>query len=232
MGNNSSSSSEQSPARSASKWTDYTNCNDYGLYGAKSCPPDREYKDGLCYLRPREGFRCDVTACFSGTAEYQTGTVKDNCPVGHRNVASICWPDCPEGYSDGGVFCNKPITERMCDDPNFPRLIDGKCVKNNPMDIIIPANNLPVSNATYDSMANFCTLQGKRLCNKNELCNGNVPKSDVQFSNTDSWVAIGDSKNEWLLLNQCKTHTEVAGDKPSWGLESTQRAFDRGGKCC
>lgn len=85
-----------------------TDCNKYGLYGALSCDPDREYQAGLCYLKPKPGFNCTVTACSMGSPIYQTGTIPDQCPPGYRNVAGVCWPDCPRDFEDIGVSCKKP----------------------------------------------------------------------------------------------------------------------------
>jgi hypothetical protein len=30
-----------------------------------NCPADREFTDGMCYLRPRQGFGCTLTVCHA-----------------------------------------------------------------------------------------------------------------------------------------------------------------------
>ena len=59
------------------------------------------------------------------------------------------------------------------------------------------------------------------------------------FAESDNWIAVGDSDNEWITFNTmndrvCKTYTEVGGDKPEWGTQNQtiNNNWDRAVKCC
>ena len=49
------------------------------------------------------------------------------------------------------------------------------------------------------------------------FCTDRVPPSAIDIPDNDSWIAVGDSENEWFTFRRgwgdriCKTHTEVAG---------------------
>jgi hypothetical protein len=88
-------------------WGPRIDCPKYGLYGAKSCGTDREYKDGLCYLKPKSGFTCNVTVCTYGSLRSEIGTVPDQCPPGYIFRNGKCWPYCPSGYEDSLLTCKK-----------------------------------------------------------------------------------------------------------------------------
>ena len=108
----------------------------------------------------------------------------------------------------------------------------------NDFDVHIDANNATKS---YAEMKSVCEAQGMRLCQSGELCDMSTrkviqPEITTSFP-TDNWIAVGDSDNEWLTLNNmgeryCKTHTEVAGSKPSWGPTNTVGPWARLAKCC
>ena len=53
----------------------------------------------------------------------------------------------------------------------------------------------------------------------------------------DMWIPIKDSENEWLNINTdtdriCKTHTEVAGSKPTWGTSGQTQPYKGPVYCC
>lgn len=87
----------------------HTDCNLYGLYGSKSCGSDREYKDGLCYLKPNPGFSCTATVCTYGSLRSEIGTIPNQCPQGYVFRDGMCWPSCPQGFEDSLITCKKPI---------------------------------------------------------------------------------------------------------------------------
>ena len=97
-----------------------------------------------------------------------------------------------------------------------------------------------VSNTSYDDLKNVCTAKGMRVCNASEICsnNGAAPNELQVFGSNDNWVAVGDKPNEWITLSAgdryCKTHSQVAGDVPTWGTSNSnaQTTWDRAVKCC
>jgi hypothetical protein len=106
-------------------------------------------------------------------------------------------------------------------------------------DVRIPVNERMKS---YADMKAVCEAKGQRLCQSSELCDMgtrtvNNPGITTSFPG-DNWIAVGDSDNEWLTLNRaegryCKTHTEVAGGKPSWGTtRNNSSSYERLAKCC
>ena len=68
-----------------------------------------------------------------------------------------------------------------------------------------------------------------------------MPPSALDIPQHDSWIAVGDSENEWLTFRRgwnnriCKTHTQVGGSKPNWGTSNftgTSGDMYRAGLCC
>jgi hypothetical protein len=79
------------------------------------------------------------------------------------------------------------------------------------------------------------------LCTSGNFCTSRDPPTGIDIPLHDSWIAVGDSENEWFTFRRgwgdriCKTHTEVAGSKPGWGTSSfTGITGDqyRAGICC
>jgi hypothetical protein len=86
-----------------------------------------------------------------------------------------------------------------------------------------------------------CLHKGYDLCKSESFCTDYVPPSAIDIPQHDSWIAVGDSENEWLTFRRgwnnriCKTHTEVAGTKPDWGTSTitvTSGDMYRAGLCC
>ena len=77
---------------------------------------------------------------------------------------------------------------------------------------------------TYNDMKVVCENKGERLCLSSEICDMStrqVTSPELSSFSSDNWIAVGDSQDEWLTLyhsgdRYCKTHTEVAGEKPGW----------------
>jgi len=93
---------------------------------------------------------------------------------------------------------------------------------------------------SYQDMKKICENKGKRLCRSSDICNKSrqvtMAGLTSAFTN-DNWIAVGDKDNEWLTLNRggdryCKTHTEVAGSVPAWGMNAAPGAWERLAKCC
>jgi len=105
-------------------------------------------------------------------------------------------------------------------------------------DVRVPAN---VPTKSYADLKAVCESKGQRLCESSEICNMRTrqisnPELTASFPG-DNWIAVSDSDNEWLTLNQaggryCKTHTEVAGGTPGWGTTRTAGSWERLAKCC
>ena len=98
-----------------------------------------------------------------------------------------------------------------------------------------------VTNAlTYDNAKRICSGKGQRICSIQDLCPSGRPRSNLdKFGNTDNWIAVNNAENEWLTFNRagnrlCKSHTQVAGQKPAWGTQPDARGFGftRAVKCC
>lgn len=67
------------------------------------CAADEDLIDGLCYKKPRPGFKCDVTHCsVSKQVQAVTGTVPQACEAGYApgpgGLSTFCYPICPSGY--------------------------------------------------------------------------------------------------------------------------------------
>lgn len=93
---------------------------------------------------------------------------------------------------------------------------------------------------SYQDMKTICENKGKKLCRSSDICNKSrqvkMAGLTSAFTN-DNWIAVGDKDNEWLTLNRggdryCKTHTEVAGSVPAWGMNAAPGAWERLAKCC
>jgi len=105
-------------------------------------------------------------------------------------------------------------------------------------DVRVPAQQPTQS---YQDLAAHCSQMGMRLCFSNEICDMTQrtvinPELTSSFPD-DNWIAVGDSTNEWLTLNHgdnryCKTHTEVAGQRPAWGTSEAPAGWERLAKCC
>ena len=94
---------------------------------------------------------------------------------------------------------------------------------------------------SWTDIKSICTHKGYILCSSETFCTNYVPPSALDIPEHDSWIAVGDSENEWLTFRRgwnnriCKTHTEVAGSKPSWGTSNftgTTGDMYRAGLCC
>lgn len=94
---------------------------------------------------------------------------------------------------------------------------------------------------SWTDIKSICTQKGYILCSSESFCTNYVPPSALDIPEHDSWIAVGDSENEWLTFRRgwnnriCKTHTEVAGSKPSWGTSNftgTTGDMYRAGLCC
>ena len=105
-------------------------------------------------------------------------------------------------------------------------------------DVRIPAN---VPTKSYADLKSVCESKGQRLCESTEICDMRTrqitnPELTASFPG-DNWIAVSDSDNEWLTLNQaggryCKTYTEVAGGTPGWGSTRNAGGWERLAKCC
>ena len=106
------------------------------------------------------------------------------------------------------------------------------------MDKVTPGN---INTAlTYADAQQFCYAKGQELCKSSDLCLGGNPITAFDtFGTLDNWIAVKDKTNEWFTYNRaggrlCKTHTQVAGDVPYWGInpDATGLGFSRAVKCC
>jgi len=96
---------------------------------------------------------------------------------------------------------------------------------------------------SWSDINQVCLDKGYVLCLSQNFCTDRVPPSAIDIPDNDSWIAVGDSENEWFTFRRgwgdriCKTHTEVAGSKPTWGTSTvtyTSGGGDmyRAGLCC
>ena len=91
---------------------------------------------------------------------------------------------------------------------------------------------------TYNEMREFCQKKDMVVCPASELCKDGKPTPSLDiFGSSDNWIAVSDRDNEWLTYNRwdnrlCKTHTQVAGGPPSWGITKTGGGWARAVKCC
>ena len=94
---------------------------------------------------------------------------------------------------------------------------------------------------SWTDIKSICTHKGYILCSSETFCTNYVPPSALDIPEHDSWIAVGDSENEWLTFRRgwnnriCKTHTEVAGSEPSWrtsNFTGTTGDMYRAGLCC
>ena len=94
---------------------------------------------------------------------------------------------------------------------------------------------------SWSDINSICVDRGLQLCSSGNFCTDRIPPSGIDIPDGDSWIAVGDSENEWFTFRRgwgdriCKTHTEVAGSKPGWGTSTctgSACAMRRGGICC
>ena len=88
-----------------------------------------------------------------------------------------------------------------------------------------------------------CARRSMRLCTLEEACpdgtnplRGNFPEGSPK-----GWVAVGDSDNEWAVLDtnrhneNCKTYSQSnnsTADKPEWSKKPNAGGFGQGALCC
>jgi len=91
----------------------------------------------------------------------------------------------------------------------------------------------------YQDAVDTCSSKGQKVCSVAELCPNGQPDPSLAGFALVNWIAVGDSENEWVTfhhkgVSQCKTHSEIAGDKPDWGLRSNAfgQSWFRSVKCC
>jgi len=98
-----------------------------------------------------------------------------------------------------------------------------------------------VNAGSWSDINQVCVDRGLQLCQSDQFCTDRVPPAGIDISQHDSWIAVGDSENEWLTFRRgwgdriCKTHTQIAGSKPDWGNSSstyTSGDMYRAGICC
>jgi hypothetical protein len=76
-------------------------------------------------------------------------------------------------------------------------------------------------NATWIDASAACEEKGMKLCTREQLCHNGQPSAGSPSG--DIWAATGEGANTWVSVGtahpsrMCRTHTEVAGSKPSWG---------------
>lgn len=85
----------------------------------------------------------------------------------------------------------------------------------------------PNGASTWNDTKQKCEDAGMNLCTRDKLCPEGPLKDpiDGMIPGADVWAPVGDEENEWASIGNydpsnrlCKTHTEVAGETPAWGI--------------
>lgn len=93
---------------------------------------------------------------------------------------------------------------------------------------------------TYHEAKRVCLSKNQDICSSTDLCVNGQPMANLdKFGKSDNWIAVNDAENEWITYNRagnrvCKTHSQVAGKVPDWGLQAdaSGQGFTRAVKCC
>jgi hypothetical protein len=172
---------------------------------------------------------------------------------------SSCTPTCDDGYTldaatncSSGVLTASTCASSLCTSSSSSPCTSstGPCV-NRAADYpktatewdylsVPPAVSgvTQVNAGSWSDINQVCVDRGLQLCQSGDFCTDQVPPSGIDIPEHDSWIAVGDSENEWLTFRSdrtCKTHTEVTGAKPSWGTSSlnyTYGGWYHAGICC
>lgn len=76
--------------------------------------------------------------------------------------------------------------------------------------------------ANWRAASGACSLQHRKLCTRAQLCADGKPVAGSPAG--DVWAAVGDHENAWIAIGTapagrlCKSHEEVAGTGPAWGI--------------
>jgi hypothetical protein len=113
-------------------WTD---CEKFGnsIIPEYNCPPDKEDIGGLCYTKPKKGYKCVVTACQNECPKdwedigvsckkptYDRGIGKiPECSKEQEKLGLLCYKKCPKDHERTLLDCRKPCTEGLRDDGLF-----------------------------------------------------------------------------------------------------------------
>lgn len=91
------------------------------------CNPDEEMIAGLCYKKPKPGFKCVGIDCrYSKEVKSKIGQLPTGCPPDRELHGRLCYPKCGEGYTrDAGniEYCSKACPDGYTD------IGIGGCVK-------------------------------------------------------------------------------------------------------
>jgi hypothetical protein len=100
-----------------------------GIGKPLTCADGEDYDAGLCYQKCPQGFGGVGPVCWKGLQasgrgagkpvhscprgqEKDAGLCYPRCKQGYKGVGPICWPDCPTGFTDIGISCQKPSEGR------------------------------------------------------------------------------------------------------------------------
>lgn len=81
--------------------------------GKDGCSWNRHVEAAVCFRKCPDGyFGRAYEGCFANGANSDGVTKKFteralSCNSGYKNLAGICWENCPNGYIDTGAFCSK-----------------------------------------------------------------------------------------------------------------------------
>jgi hypothetical protein len=92
------------------------------------CSSGQESDAGLCYDKPRDGYKCTATICTKGCPSGMrddglycgkdsktrgAGTVPDSCPSGKEPDNKLCYEKCKDGYKGVGPVCWEDMIVKM-----------------------------------------------------------------------------------------------------------------------
>ncbi|MCA9527047.1 MAG: hypothetical protein KC549_12215 [Myxococcales bacterium] len=95
------------------------------------------------------------------------------------------------------------------------------------------------ANFNWAASAKYCSDRGMKLCTQAQICRGGAPVMGTPAA--DVWLAAGDAPNRWVAIGTkfpdrvCKTHEQVAGKAPDWGLDRGPQPFTQeqtAFRCC
>ena len=99
-------------------------CIKKNLFDRQSCNNDEERNGAFCYPKCRSGYKAEgCCLCVPNEESYIQKTITresyvpsskiaEICPSGYRNIAGICWPDCPDKSTDVGGMCTRDTFDR------------------------------------------------------------------------------------------------------------------------
>jgi len=172
-------------------WDDGCTCRKTGVGIKKTlgqrwyCHPDEELVDGLCYKKPKPGYKCTATNCsFSKNVKpgKRVGIATEHCYSDKPKLeAGLCYRDRPSGYGGTGPVLLKDRNVKpgqkvgniyeTCDNPALVKEKNGKCYNKPKTNFACNETNCTLTRNITDGIVSG---NAKVYCDPGEkLINGN-----------------------------------------------------------